>query len=243
MGKGSPSPPPQQPTTSRVTQTSSNLPEYAEPYFTRLLDRTEVQTQLPYEAFGQERIAQPTASGTSSEEMVSSIANDPSTAASFDVASGEFLDQLARPTQFTGTNLAAQYNPATAFAQYAAPTEAVLASTDPRTNVQSFINPYLESVLAQQEASAQRRFTEAQAGRDAAAVQGGAFGGSRRAVADSLAQRDLNERLDQMGAQARQSGFDRAMAAATGQQELAVKTRAQALADAAGQQQRMLQAA
>ena len=122
-------------------------------------------------------------------------------------------------------------------------TEAVLASTDPRTNVQSFINPYLESVLAQQEASAQRRFTEAQAGRDAAAVQGGAFGGSRRAVADSLAQRDLNERLDQMGAQARQSGFDRAMAAATGQQELAVKTRAQALADAAGQQQRMLQAA
>ena len=243
MGKGSPSPPPQQPTTSRVTQTSSNLPEYAEPYFTRLLDRTEVQTQLPYEAFGEERIAQPTVSGTSSEEMVSSIANDPSTAASFDVASGEFLDQLARPTQFTGTNLAAQYNPATAFAQYAAPTEAVLASTDPRTNVQSFINPYLESVLAQQEASAQRRFTEAQAGRDAAAVQGGAFGGSRRAVADSLARRDLNERLDQMGAQARQSGFDRAMAAATGQQELAVKTRAQALADAAGQQQRMLQAA
>ena len=243
MGKGSPSPPPPQPTTSRVTQTSSNLPEYAEPYYTRLLDRAEVQTQLPYEAFGQARIAEPTASGTSSEEMVASIAADPSTAAAFDVASGEFLDQLARPTQFTGTDLAAQFDPATAFAQYAAPTEAVLASTDPRANVQSFINPYLENVLAQQEASAQRRFAEAQAGRDASAIQGGAFGGSRRAVADALAQRDLDERLDEMGAQARARAFDTGLAAAARQQELAVKTRAQALADAAAQQQRRLQAA
>ena len=241
MGKGGGGAAP--PQTSQVTQTTSNLPAYAEPYFTRLLDRTEVQSELPYEAYQQARIAEPTASGTLSEEMVSDIAADPTIAASFDVAGGEFLEQVARPTQFTGTDLAAQFDPSTAFAQYAAPTEAVLAATDPRSNVQSFINPYLDNVLAQQEASAQRRFAEAQAGRDASAIQGGAFGGSRRAVADSLARRDLDERLDEMGAQARSRAFDTALAAATGQQELAVKTRAQALADAAAQQQRRLQAA
>ena len=240
MGKGGGGSTPQ---TSQVTQTTSNLPEYAEPYFKRLLDRTEVQSELPYEAYQQARIAEPTASGSGSEKMVTDIAGDPTTAASFDVAGGEFLEQVARPTQFTGTDLAAQFDPSTAFAQYAAPTEAVLAATDPRTQVQSFVNPYLENVLAQQEASAQRRFAEAQAGRDASAIQGGAFGGSRRAVADSLARRDLDERLDEMGAQARSRAFDTALAAATGQQQLAVKTRAQALADAAAQQQRRLQAA
>lgn len=241
MGKGGGGAAP--PQTSQVTQTTSNLPAYAEPYFTRLLDRTEVQTNLPYDAYGDARIAEPTASGTASEQLTRDIATDSSLQTSFDTAGAEFAEQVARPTQFTGTDLAGQFDPATSFAQYAAPTEAVLAARDPRTQVQSFINPYLENVLAQQEVSAQRRFGEAQAGRDAAAIQGGAFGGSRRAVADSLAQRDLDERLDQMGATARADAFGQALQAATGQQELALKTRAQALSDAGMQQERRLAAA
>ena len=55
--------------------------------------------------------------------------------------------------------------------------------------------------------------------------------------------RDLDERLDRMGGEARSQAFDRALAAATGQQELAVKTRAQALQDAAAQQATRLKAA
>ena len=87
MGKGGGGSTPQ---TSQVTQTTSNLPEYAEPYFKRLLDRTEVQSELPYEAYQQARIAEPTASGSGSEKMVTDIAGDPTTAASFDVAGGGF---------------------------------------------------------------------------------------------------------------------------------------------------------
>ena len=241
MGKGAPpSPGPQ---TSQVTQTTSNLPDYVEPYFTRLLDRTEVQTNLPYETYTDSRIAEPTTSGIASEQLTRDIATDTALQRSFDTAGAEFAEQVARPTQFTGTDLAGQFDPATSFAQYAAPTEAVLAARDPRTQVQSFVNPYLENVLAQQEASAKRRFDEAKAGRDAAAIEADAFGSSRRFVTEQLAQRDLDERLDQMGAEARANAFNQALQAATGQQELAVKTRAQALSDAAAQQERRLAAA
>ena len=40
-----------------VTQTSTNLPEYAEPYFRRALERTAYETMRPYEAFPGQRIA------------------------------------------------------------------------------------------------------------------------------------------------------------------------------------------
>jgi len=242
MGKGAP-PGGGAPQTSQVTQTTSNLPDYVEPYFTRLLDRTEVQTNLPYDAYTEARIAEPTTSGVASEQLTRDIATDTALQTSFDTAGAEFAEQVARPTQFTGTDLVGQFDPSTSFAQYAAPTEAVLAARDPRTQVQSFINPYLENVLAQQEVSAQRRFDEGQARRDAEAIQADAFGGSRRFVPRQMAQRDLDERLDQMGATARADAFGQAMQAATGQQELALKTRAQALSDAGIQQERRLSAA
>ena len=231
MGKGGGGGGSSPPQTSQVTQTTSNLPEYVEPYFKRLLDRAEGQTNLPYETYDQSRIALPTTAGAASETMVTDIAQDPTTSAMFDVAGLEF----------TGTDLAGQFDPTATYEAYAAPTESVMAATDPRNNLQSFINPYLENVLAQQEASAKRRFDEGQAGRDFQARD--AFGGSRRFVPTALAQRDLDERLDRMGGEARSQAFDRALAAATGQQELAVKTRAQALQDAAAQQDRRLKAA
>lgn len=43
------------PTKSTVTQTS--LPEYAQPYYERLLDRGEAESETPYEAYGGPRIA------------------------------------------------------------------------------------------------------------------------------------------------------------------------------------------
>ena len=212
MGKGGGSGGSSPPQTSQVTQTTSNLPEYVEPYFKRLLDRAEGQTNLPYETYDQSRIALPTTAGAASETMVTDIAQDPTTSAMFDVAGLEFAEQIARPTQFTGTDLAGQFDPTATYEAYAAPTESVMAATDPRNNLQSFINPYLENVLAQQEASAKRRFDEGQAGRDFQARD--AFGGSRRFVPTALAQRDLDERLDRMGGEARSQAFDRALAAA-----------------------------
>jgi len=47
---------PAAPTTTTVNQ--SNLPEYVEPYFTRLLERTEAESNAPYIPYGGQRLAE-----------------------------------------------------------------------------------------------------------------------------------------------------------------------------------------
>jgi hypothetical protein len=73
-----------------------------------------------------------------------------------------------------------------------------------------YMSPYVQQVLDAQEAAARRRFGEQQVARDAAAVNPGgysAFGGSRRAVADALGQRDYNEQMDLMRKRGLQEAF------------------------------------
>lgn len=84
------------------------------------------------------------------------------------------------------------------------------AGTIPGMDFQAYMNPYVENVLDVQKQRANQTYEEQQAGRDAAAVQAGAFGGDRRFVQDSLARRDLNEQLQGIEAQGLASAFDRA---------------------------------
>lgn len=55
MGKGSSGSGTQQ---SQVTQTTTNLPEYARPYYTQLLERGMYESTRPYEAYPGQRLAQ-----------------------------------------------------------------------------------------------------------------------------------------------------------------------------------------
>lgn len=77
-------------------------------------------------------------------------------------------------------------------------------------NVGAYMDPYIDNVLGAQQDMATRRFQEQQAGRDASAVAAGAFGGDRRFVADSLAQRDMNEQMNLMQQQGLSSAFNTA---------------------------------
>jgi hypothetical protein len=79
----------------------------------------------------------------------------------------------------------------------------------PGTNLQPYMNPYLTNVLDVQKQRANQTYQEQQAGRDASAVAAGAFGGDRRFVQDSLAQRDLNQQLQEMDATGLAAAFDR----------------------------------
>jgi hypothetical protein len=72
--------------------------------------------------------------------------------------------------------------------------------TDPNV-ASSYMNPYIQNVLQQQQGLAQQQFNEQQLGRNALATQAGAFGGDRQAVENTLAQRDLNQQLQLMQAQ------------------------------------------
>ena len=76
--------------------------------------------------------------------------------------------------------------------------------------VQNYMSPYMQNVVDVQKQQAQLDFDRSQAGRDAAAVQAGAFGGSRQAVGDYLAQEGLARQMGDIQATGQQQAFQQA---------------------------------
>jgi len=76
MGKGRSSSAPQQ---TEVKQTTTNLPEYAAPYFTRLLGRTEYESLNPYRTYTGQRLAErsPLAEQVSARQTALGLAGAP----------------------------------------------------------------------------------------------------------------------------------------------------------------------
>jgi len=75
-----------------------------------------------------------------------------------------------------------------------------------------YMNPYMENVLERQKTAAIRDFNRTGAARAADAVKQGAFGGSRTAVADYLAQEGLQQKLGDIDAMGREAAFKDARA-------------------------------
>jgi len=77
-------------------------------------------------------------------------------------------------------------------------------------NAQNYMSPYTQNVTDVRQRLARQAFNEQKAARDANAVKAGAFGGNRQAVADSLANRDLMNQMDQIAAEGAQSAYENA---------------------------------
>ena len=171
----------QQPTSSTVSQT--NLPEYAEPFVTRLMERGEEQSNVPYETFDGQRIAGFGEDTTQGFQDIRDVATQ-GTPQSFTDAEGVFSniaqsDALPQLGQFANTG----------------------SYTDPGV-AQQYINPYVENVLDVQNRRLDQRFNEQQLGREAQAVQQGAFSNSRRGVQERIAERELNLQRNEIEAKA-----------------------------------------
>lgn len=126
---------------------------------------------------------------------------------------GQLYEQAAQ--QAMGTSPADPYG----FQQRAATAiESGMQAFDP-SGIEAFFNPYEEQVVqqVQQDFDRARRMQEAKSG--AQAVGSGAFGGSRAAIAEQEALRNLNQaELNALG-QLRQQGFGAALTAAQSAQE------------------------
>ena len=75
---------------------------------------------------------------------------------------------------------------------------------------QKYMSPYLENVMERQQKRALDRFEEGRSARSAQAIKSGAFGGSRQAVGDFLARRDISEKLGDIEAQQLEKGYSSA---------------------------------
>jgi len=195
---------------SETTTIQTNLPEYAEPYYKRLMDRTEAQSLSPYQAYGGQRIAQPGGDINASRDLTRKIAG--TGIAGLPQATQGVAAQATQAQQMADNTNPYQYGPRQDF-------------IDPGV-ASDYMSPYIQNVLDTQKSRATRDFNELAGARNTAAAQAGAFGGSRRFVEEGVAQRGLLDRMTEMDAiglqnayQQAQVGFDADRAAELARQQ------------------------
>lgn len=212
MGKGRQT----APTDSVVRQT--NLPEYADPYFRRLLQGAEEATMpfdpvtgestyIPYQG---ERIAPSSMYGDigASRAMVRGIAE--TGIPGMDEAMG------ATRRAMTGLESAAQYDTGE-FDPYSGFQQAQYSQYGYQQPelfrggvISDYMSPYMQNVVDVQKRQAELDFERGRAGRSAQAVQAGAFGGSRQAVQEALAGEALGRQLGDIQAMGSQQAYEQA---------------------------------
>lgn len=185
-------------TTSTVTQQS--IPREFYPYFERMLIRGEEQSLQPYVPYTGPRLAGQSSDTLMSQDMIRDIATAGQPA--LDMATG-LTAQNALAAQNFSQNPAYVFSPYSGFSEF--------GFTDTGTfdgsAAAQYMSPYIQSVLDLQKERATRDYLEAMGGRNARAVSAGAFGGSRQAVAESLAERDLLDRMRDIDATGLQAAY------------------------------------
>tara|TARA_R110000822_G_scaffold86011_5_gene200756 strand:- start:1310 stop:2377 length:1068 start_codon:yes stop_codon:yes gene_type:complete len=194
MGKGG-----AQATTQTVKQ---DVPDWAKPYYTDILGKSKSLSEEAYSPYGAQRVAGESADLGTSQQMVRGFAGQPI------VGFGEAQGTLGGLGDLAG--LLGQQQPG----QFSA-TQGQEFGFDPTrqfggAEVQQYMDPYMQTVVGRQQDDAFQQFQRMQAGRDAQAVQAGAFGGSRQAVQQGMAEEALGRQLGDIQATGSQRAFEQA---------------------------------
>tara|TARA_R110002110_G_scaffold198241_7_gene408453 strand:- start:1146 stop:2318 length:1173 start_codon:yes stop_codon:yes gene_type:complete len=217
MGKGGAKKP------ESSTTVSTSLPEYAEPFYRRLAERTEAESNRPYEGYGGQRLAGFSPEQQESFDIAANIggAGVPSAARlgtmrAADVATyenpydaGQIRRDLAVGSQYDPQQIRADISGS----EFTPGTFETGQFIDPNVSAQ-YMNPFVENVIDAQRRREERRFEEDVTPALAAqAVQQGAFGGSRAALQQEQARGRLDERLLDQDAALRAQAFQQAQTA------------------------------
>jgi hypothetical protein len=181
-----------------TTNTSTtDLPDWAKPYFERNIARAEAEYTKPYQAYSGERLAGTDPNVAKSREMVEGLVGSgiPGLETAQDYATAG-MDRATELGNYGGGDYS-QFN-------YSDP---AMFTGD---NVSQYMSPYQQLVTDKQKEAAVTDFNRLQGARDAKAVQAGAFGGSRQAVQQGLAEEQLLNQLGNIQAKGSQSAFDAA---------------------------------
>ncbi len=227
------------PTETRVTQT--DLPEYVQPYFERLLKRGEAESNQPYTPYGGERIAYFSPDELASQGMTRGYAQA-GTPPEYQIASQRAM-MLGGPygsgyqagqygsgyeAGMMGPGYQAQGYGPTYQARSAGPDYNVLGY---ESNLDRFMNPYQQAVtdVAKREAIRTSEIIGDKTA-DAAAMSGG-LGGYREAIMQSERERNLAQQLEDIQTKGSLGAYQSAQA------QLAAERQAQLDASRFGLQQ------
>jgi hypothetical protein len=196
MGKGS-----SQPTNTTQTVTQ-DVPSWARPYYTDILGKSKALTEQPYVPYPGQRLAQDTGDLMGSQQIIRDVAGSP--IAGFGQAAGT-MSGLGGMSLGLGQQQPGQFS-ATQGQEFGFdPTRQFTGDELAR-----YMDPYMDTVVRRQQEDAFEQFRRMQAGRDAQAVTAGAFGGSRQAVQQGIAEEALGRQLGDIQATGQQRAFEQA---------------------------------
>ena len=214
-GKGGGSP---APTTQESVSYSSNLPEYAEPYYKEQMKQVakEVYTTdssgnvtgvKPTAVYKGPRVAGFRTDQTSAQDQTRGL-TDPAQIASGTSALNRGL--TGANTAMGGIDVARGFTPETITDE----TITTERFTDPGIAA-SYMNPYQQQVVDVQTAEARRQADIAKASRGLGSIGRGTFGGGRQALMESEADRALATQLGQIQATGSQQAYEQGQKAFT----------------------------
>lgn len=217
MGKGGGS----QPTQQNVTTTTSNLPEYARPYFENLMGRAEANLSTQYTPYGGQRIA----GFTPAQEQVQQNVLGLTSPNQFAVGSG-LAEQAGRRSLQAANYAPGQFNiERVAAKEYTSP-QMQAAQTGFRPDLQYFqmagperfggqqaaqyMSPFIQQALEPQMREAITSAKRGQLAQDLGAARQGTYGGSRQLLAAMERERNLGQQLGDIQARGMQSAYESA---------------------------------
>jgi len=209
---GDPPAPPSAPATTSQTQTAE-LPEWARPYAKETLAKGAALTDInanPYQTYGAQRIAGFTPMQQQAQQQAQNMQPSAQLGMGTSLAAQAGLGALNtqyQPSQFT--MLGAQAPDLQTFQM--GPAERVRTQSFASPNAASaYMSPYMQNVVDIQQREAQRSADIAGTQRAARATQSGAFGGSRQAIENAEAARNLATQKGDIQAAGLQSAYQSA---------------------------------
>lgn len=205
---------------SEVTQTTTNLPEYAKPYYTSLLERGMYESARPYEAYPGQRLAQFSPLQGQAMQGIAGLQQPGQGGLATELATTVGL----QPTNL-GSQIAAGFNPAAVQTNYQAGqfTPGYTAGginadfqagtmTDPNVIAQ-YMNPYQQLVTDIQKREATRVAAQQTPQIQAQATMSGAGGGTRESLLMAENERNLMQQLGDIQATGDQAAYGQALQA------------------------------
>lgn len=206
-------------TNSTVTQTTTNLPPYAEEYYRGLMQRTAFETAQPYEEYGGQRLAyfSPAEQEAMGRMNQLGVSGDP---AAFqqaqNVAAGVAGDQLGGGGINTG-RMPINYEPGSpeAIAYEASQRQVGFdpgSLADPEM-LARYADPYMQQVVDIQKREANRQADIRKSGIGTQSAASGSLGGYREAIMRSENERNLMQQTGDIQARGSQEAFRNAQQA------------------------------
>jgi hypothetical protein len=227
------------PTEQQVTTTTSNLPEYARPYFENLMSRADANLNTQYTPYEAQRIA----NFTPAQEQIQQNTLGMTAPGQFGVGSAlatqaglGALNQNYAPQQFSSQQVNAP-----SLAQYGMQAPQLFGTMQ----AQQYMSPFIQQALEPQMREAVYSAKRGQLAQDLGAARQGTYGGSRQLLASMERERNLGQQMGDIQARGMQSAFenaqqqferDRAAQMQTGTQNLESLLRTQQLGTQTGLQ-------